>query len=201
MLSLSHNATSPYVRRISIMIKLLDLGDQVMNVECIPYTDKAFRKRNPGGLVPSLQLQDDRIINDSVAIGFYLDQEYGDGRFMSAFRDGDYNRLSLYGEIEALQHALVKLRQDAMRGEGRPVDWYITRYTETVTSVIKAMDQRIADLAELDFVSISLLCALGMTDFRNPELQWRNLSPRLAEWDAEHNENSLIGDTHPSHQA
>jgi hypothetical protein len=59
------------------------------------------------------------------------------------------------------------------------------------------MDRRIAELAELDFVSISLICALGMIDFRNPDLDWRADCSNLAEWDAEHNDNSLIGDSHP----
>ena len=179
---LSYNVSSPYIRRVSIMAAWLGISDKIENVTCIPYTDQAFREKNPGGLVPSIELEDGSHIHDSLTIGYYFDQQYGDGSLMKAFTTGDIPRLILYSEIEALQQALVKLRQDVMRGADRPVDWYIERYRDTCLLVSASLNQKISALESRDFVTASAIAALGMMEFRSPEIAWRKAAPELSAW-------------------
>ena len=179
---LSYNVSSPYVRRISLMAAWLGISDKIEHITCIPYTDTTFRDKNPGGLVPSLELADGNHLHDSLTIGYYFDQQYGDGSLMRAFTRGDIPRLVLYSEIEALQQGLVKIRQDTMRGENRPVDWYIERYHDTCIRVCESLDQKIDSLEVRDFVTASAIAALGMMEFRFPDIAWRTTAPKLSAW-------------------
>ena len=179
---LSYNVSSPYVRRISLLAAWLGIADTIEHVLCIPYTDAPFRDKNPGGLVPSLELDDGSHLHDSLTIGYYLDQQYGNGSLMQAFTSGDIPRLVLYAEAEALQQGLVKLRQDTMRGADRPVDWYIERYRETSVRVCESLNRRVSELEVRDFVTASVIAALGMMEFRFPAIPWRAAAPELAAW-------------------
>lgn len=194
---LSYNVSSPYVRRISLIAAWLGIADTIENVTCIPYTDTAFRSKNAGGLVPSLELPDGSHIHDSVTIGYYLDQQYGDGSLMRAFATGDIPRLVLYSEIEAMQQGLVKLRQDTMRGENRPKDWYIERYQETSLRVCQSLNGQIAALEIRDFVTASAIAALGMMEFRCPDIAWRKAAPELAVWFDQQEADPIVHASYP----
>ncbi len=194
---LSYNVSSPYVRRVSLLAAWLGISDKITHITCIPYTDTAFRDKNPGGLVPSLELADGSHIHDSMTIGYYLDQHYGDGSLMRAFTSGDIPRLVLYSEIEAMQQGLVKLRQDVMRGEKRPVDWYIERYRDTSLRVCESLNGQIAALEVRDFVTASAIAALGMMEFRCPDIVWRESAPELALWLDQQESDAAIHASYP----
>lgn len=194
---LSYNVSSPYVRRITLLIAWMGLGEKIRNVESIPYTDASLRDRNPGGMVPSLELEDGTHIYDSLTIGYFLDQQFGTGSVMQAFTSGDLPRLTAYAEIESLQVALVKLRQDQMRGENRPHDWYIDRFRDTAVATTRSLSGKVALFDQRDFISASLIAALGMMEFRFADIPWRETAPELAKWYDAHEAEPLVHASFP----
>ena len=70
---------SPFVRRVAVSMKLLDLPFEHKNWS-VGKDQAQIRKLNPLGRVPALVLSDGEVLTESAAILDYLDDRVGQGR-------------------------------------------------------------------------------------------------------------------------
>lgn len=184
-MKLYHSGTSPYVRKVMVV---LHLGGMADGVELIPGSgtplapNEGTMSANPLGKVPCLVTDGGEAIFDSRVITRYLDDLCGTGLYPTG--------PSLWGVLtrEAaadgiLDAGILAVYEKRLRPEAiRFPDW-VAAQTGKIRRTIAALE----DVAEaLDGTvtadHIAIACALGYVDFRFADLCWRDDAPRLAAW-------------------
>ena len=109
------SATSPYARKVRIALIELGLSDRVTILATTPIEDPAYRRINPLGKIPALQLDDGSVIYDSLVIVDWLDQAAGGGRLIplaADARNAELRRHALAnGVIDAAFNIAMELRR------------------------------------------------------------------------------------------
>ncbi|MFC3674250.1 glutathione S-transferase family protein [Ferrovibrio xuzhouensis] len=187
-------ATSPFARKARVCILELGLADRVEQIPTDPWTDPALRIANPLGKVPALELPDGVTLYDSPVVCEFLDAEAGGSLFppRGPKRWRSLRRQALGdGLAEAVVRRFVELRRPPEQ-RGAAV---IARQTEAIAYTLAALEAEAQSLSEPPTIGeISIGCALGYLDFRNPDEGWRAGHPDLARWFA-------VFDARPAMQA
>jgi glutathione S-transferase len=189
---LYHSPTSPYVRKVMILIHEAGLLDRVELVRAAgtPLDPGTLPvDHNPLGKVPVLETADGAIF-DSRVICRYLDDLAGTGAYP---KDADiWRTLTLEALADGiLDAALLMVYETRLRPEKlRFAPWVEAQ----ATKIIRVLDALEADwLGHLttprkgcpDMGTIAVGAALGYVDFRLAHLEWRAGRPGLAAWAAE----------------
>jgi glutathione S-transferase len=179
-------AASPYVRKVSITAIECGLADRITRVTTAvaPHTPNLdLEPRNPLVKVPALELDDGRVLYDSLVICEYLNA-LGKGSLFPAEGDARWDALRRHALADGiLDAALLARYENVLRPEAlRWPEWYEGQ----MRKVANALDAAERDAATLpgtfDIGQVTLACALGYLDFRYPTLPWRDGRPALAAW-------------------
>jgi glutathione S-transferase len=177
------NAASPFARKAQIIAH--ELGLKLDVIKTVPAGNEEYRRINPLGKIPALELDDGSILIDSPVICEYLNQ-YGSGKFfpgMSVWRSesGRWKALGLQALADGIMEAAVACRYELIQPEERRNADFIARYLATVNAGVDALE-RVKFAAMPTIGEIAAGCALGYLDFRYAEIDWRRTRPRLAAW-------------------
>jgi len=182
-MKLFHAPTSPYARKVRMVIIEKGLQDRVEAIEAIPYDNPpALVASNPLGKVPALLTDDGKAVFDSPVICHYLDSAAPPA---SLLPDGAARWDYLVRE--ALCDGIIDAGL-AMVMEGRRPEQYRSpdlpkRWRAAILRSVAAVEADIAGYeGALSLAQIGLGAALGYLDFRLPELGWREGHPRAAAW-------------------
>lgn len=189
MLRLYHSPTSPYVRKV--MVLLHETG-QLGDVELVPATgtpvDSASMPlaQNPLGKIPALERPEGPAIYDSRVICRYLDDRAGGGLYPPKPRLWDTLTLEATGD-GILDAAILMVYEARVRPDTLRFEAWVEGQWAKIARALDALEERwIAHLAgPLDAGQIAVACALGYIDFRHGDRAWRAAQPRLAAWYAE----------------
>src|SRR3569623_758060 len=135
-MKLYSNAASPFARKCKVIAQ--ELGLKLEEVRTLPMQDPEFRRVNPLGKIPALQLDDGSILIDSPVICEYLNH-VGGGKFfpgMSIWRNttGRWKALGLQALGDGLADAAVAW---VIAGRQTPVpDDFRTRQMEAITATL-----------------------------------------------------------------
>lgn len=185
-MKLTHSPTSPYVRKV--MILLMETG-QIDDVELVNGQGSPLDPNptsvamNPLGKIPSLERPDGPTLFDSRVICRFLDARAG-GKL---YPEG--NRLWEVLTLEALADgildaALAMTYEAKQRPEDKQMpDWADAQWTK-IARACEAINARwMSHLAgPLDMGQIAVACALGYVDFRHDARGWRKGNDALAAW-------------------
>jgi len=180
-LKLYGNAASPFARKCRVIAH--ELGIKLEEVRTLPMQEPAFRRVNPLGKIPALQLDDGSILIDSPVICEYLNQ-MGGGKFfpgMSIWRNttGRWKALGLQALGDGLADAAVAW---VIAGRQTPVpDDYRARQMEAITATLDVLE-RSKFAADPTIGEIAVACSLGYLEFRMPDLDWKAARPKLSGW-------------------
>lgn len=186
-MKLYYTPNSPYARKARIIVHELNLGPRVESIAIQLPADAAFRAVNPLGKIPALVLDDGSVLYDSPVICEYVDA-MGQGKFFpraTLFREaeGRWRALTLQALGDGLGDAVVRRNQEMRLAADRRSDDVIGRQTNAIEAAFAAVDRASAKFpAEPTIGEISVCCAIGYLDLRNPTDGWRDRYRQLARW-------------------
>ena len=187
MLILRSSPTSPYVRKVRVLLLETGLEDQIEQVitAVTPINpNRDLNVDNPIGKVPSLLLDDGTSLYDSPVICEYLDclhdgalmfPETGPDRWLALRRQalGD-------GLLDA---AILGRYEISLRPEEKFWSEWMDAQMGKINRSLDAMEGETDALGGIvDIGTISFACALGYLDFRYDEMKWRTGRTALAAW-------------------
>lgn len=185
---LYHNRTSPFVRKV--MIVLLETG-QADAVTLIPSTGTPIDPaslpvtQNPLGKVPALERDDGPTLYDSRVVCRYLDDR-GDGGLYPqppALWDSLTLEATADGMMEA---AILMVYESRIRPEDKRLpDWVEAQWAKVDRSLDVLNARWLSHLqGRLDIGQIAVACALSYLDLRHEGRGWRSGRDGLADWHA-----------------
>ncbi|PZQ95518.1 MAG: glutathione S-transferase [Cereibacter sphaeroides] len=182
---LYHAPTSPYVRKV--MVLLHETG-QLDDVELIHATGNPVDvgsmplALNPLGKIPALERDEGPALYDSRVICRFLDDRAG-GKLYPQSRLWDV--LTLEATADGMMDAAILMVYEIRTRpeERRHSDWVEGQWGKIDRS-LEAIEQRwMSNLnGPLDMAQVAVACALGYLDFRHGDRPWRNGRPALAAW-------------------
>ncbi|MDD9922778.1 MAG: glutathione S-transferase [Boseongicola sp.] len=199
-LKLLHSGSSPYVRKVMVLLHETGLVDQV---ELIPGSgtplapNEATVGANPIGKVPVLLRDDGPSIYDSRVICRYLDDHAG-GKFYPASRLWEVLTLEATAE-GILDAALLMVYENRLRSEEtRSTEWVEAQWAKITRSLDAIEDRWISHMhGPLTMGQIAVACALGYLDLRHDARQWREGRLALAAWFAKFEDRASMQATLP----
>lgn len=176
--------TSPYVRKVRVVVRELGLGDSIEEVVFPPgQVPPEVAKDNPLGKVPTLVLDDGRAIYDSPVICEYLDATFGSHRLLPAAGDARYQALVLEALADGIMDAVVITLLESRRPSHAQLADVSEKHTAKVHEAVAAIaGQAGAFAASPSLGELAVAVALGYIDFRLSAFAWREQYPALAAW-------------------
>ncbi|HEY4135138.1 MAG TPA: glutathione S-transferase [Alphaproteobacteria bacterium] len=190
---LYYNATSPYARKVRVVLHEKGLFDQVEQRLADPWTDAPeLHAAAPVGKVPALVTDDGLTLSESTTIAEYLDSLPTGRSLIGDDRWPVMARASLgQGLIDASFAILIEGR----RPEERRWPEAVARHRRAIERIIGTAE---AEVGRFDFGDIALACGLAYMDFRVPDMPWRKARPDLAAWLDEANKRPSMQATKPA---
>ena len=198
-MKLYHNAASPFVRKVRVVLAETGQTAELVDVFITPTApgDKV-PAANPLGKIPALERESGPTLYDSRVICQYLDDLAGGGLYPSAPRL--WETLTLEATADGIMDAAVLM---VYEGRVRPEEirypaWLDAQWAK-ISRALDAVEARwMSHLAgPLDVAQIAMGCALDYLDFRHADRDWRGTHPALAAWHAAFAERQSMQDTRP----
>ncbi len=187
-MKLYHSPTSPYVRKVMVLLHETGLLPQVTLIPAsgTPVDPGSMPvEENPLGKVPALLRPDGNALYDSRVICQYLNAQAEADLYPPAPRLWD--TLTVEATADGiLDAALLMVYEQRIRPEDRRHDPWVEGQWLKIARALDAVESRWMDhlAGPLDMAQIALACALGYVDFRLDARRWRNGHPHLAAWAA-----------------
>lgn len=200
-MQLFHAPTSPYVRKVMVV---LHETEQLDDVEIVPAygsptdPDTMPLAKNPLGKLPALARADGPAIYDSRVICRYLNDRAGGRLYPDAPRL--WETLTLEATADGmLDAALLMVYEKRLRPEGMQYsDWIEGQWLKVERAVAALNAMWISHLrGRLDIGQIAVACALGYVDFRHADRDWRKGNEALADWYTQFSERPSMQATVP----
>lgn len=205
MLTLYTSATTPFGRKVSVVLAELGLASQVERKIINPWEDPAIYGVNPLGKIPVLVLEDGETLIESAEICDALCEMAGERGERMLPRSGAARRRQLY--LQAVADGAIAAGVLAMRENLRPDGERSPAWRERqLRAMTNAGDLLEAETAEGDFAvpgsdpslgECAAACLLGYFDLRFAEVGWRGRWHRLAAWHASFAERPGYASTAP----
>ncbi len=183
---LYHSPTTPFGRKIMVLILETGLSVEVISVTGTPIAPGTLPvEHNPLGKIPALECDDGQVIYDSRVISRYLDDLTGAGLYPA--KPALWQLLTLEAMVDGMLDAAVLMAYEVrIRPEDKRFDpWVEGQWAKIARSLDAIEAGRMAQLqTPLNMAQIGLGCALAYLDFRHGVRDWRKGRPRLATWEA-----------------
>lgn len=197
---LFYSKTSPYARKVRLVIAEKDLHERVELRVCDPFVGAAaLTDANPLGRVPTLITDDGQAIYDSPVICGYLDSlnddpvllpRSGMERWLTRRREAMAD-----GIIDAAYAIVMERRRPA---EQQSAQWLAHWAAEIERGVQVANDEVALPGSSPDLGQLALAAALGYLDFRLSGAAWREGRRPLADWYEAFARRSSMCETEPA---
>jgi glutathione S-transferase len=181
-MKLFYAAGSPYARIARVAVRELKLEPRVEEVEVtLRDPTSSLLPYNPGGKVPTLQLDDGTILNESLLVLAFLDTQHGGRKLLPMDGSDGWKTLAGLGQAMAFLDAISVWNRELRFGLGAPGVLALER--ERADRAGDALQAAVAGGAysgPLDAAQIVLAAALENTSRRHKVWDWRPTRPRLA---------------------
>lgn len=193
--------TSPYVRKIRVLLRELDLLDRVK--ECLTSTSPVESSAealsgNPLGKIPSLIRDEGPSIYDSRVISRYLNDLAGADLYPEYAL---YEVLTLEATADGIMDATVGMAYEMrLRPESeQSPDWLNLQWNKAAAAISAINSRWMSHLnGPLNAAQIATSCALSYVDLRHDARDWRNGNEALAAWQAAFSARPSMAATAPS---
>ena len=179
------NLTSPYARRVRVLLRELGLEHDVQEEVVDPFASpRNLLDRNPLSKIPVLVTGAGLTLPDSgLIMAFLLDGAEDSDQGWPASR-GDWSAASEVTLAEGVIDAAVAIVMENRRPESIRFPEQIDRQVATIRRVLPRFEHRIGAQGGTASIAadITLGVALAYLDFRTPWLNWRDDHPCLDRW-------------------
>lgn len=177
---------SPFVRKVMVAAHELGLAERLRTVRTVVRMGKpndALLPENPLSKIPTLVLDDGRVLFDSLTIIEYLDALAGGGRLVPA-GEARWEALTRHALGNGLLDLLILWRNERDKPAERRTGEWLDSFAAKTGATLDHLERDAPRLAEGPFGigQIAIGCALSYLDFRFPDLPWREGRPALAGW-------------------
>ena len=184
-MKLIYSGTSPFVRKVSVMLLETGLEGRVKK-ETV-----AITPLNPGDVVPSANplgkvpclITDNGPLFDSRVITRYLDTLHTGAKL---YPEGDalWPVLTLEAVADGmLDAAVLMIYERLLRSDAQKSPEWVEAQWLKISRSLAHLDENVAALAPLNMASIAVGAALGYLDFRHDDRGWQAIAPKLATWE------------------
>jgi glutathione S-transferase len=182
-MKLFSSPTSPYARKVRVLIIELGLGDDIEVLSTLPMEDpQDLHAANPVGKVPTLMLSDDRALYDSPVICEYLDARKG-FRFLPESGDRRWDCLRRQALGDGVLDAAFSRTAENNKGENERSQMWFERWSNAINRSLEVMSRDLEISGErFDLGDVTFGCALGYLDLRHGDMNWREGRTSLAQW-------------------
>jgi glutathione S-transferase len=182
-MKLFFNQTSPYARKVRVVVAEKGLGDAIEMIDVDPWAGSPeLLAVAPLSKVPALVTAAGMTITESDTIVRYLDEIRSQPRMFpedQAARADAYARMALaQGMTDAAFDSVLERR----RAAGQQSEVWVSRQHAALERglAVAACGER--PNGRFDLGDVSLACLLAYLDFRLPRITWRDTWPSLAAW-------------------
>ncbi|MDH2924533.1 glutathione S-transferase [Nicoletella semolina] len=204
-MKLWYSTTSPFARKVSVVIKHHQLEQQIEMCSISSSFDpnSPHNQDNPLGRIPVLQRNCGRWLFGSLLIAEYLDQKGAKAPLTPKEGKARWNTLALHNLVDGiLENTLPMIAEKMLRPEE---EWWINRHKQLMDRNIKSFTQLECSLEEFGFeLNIGTLTAVCMIDwwqFRMEKLGYdlAKNHPKLTAWASEMNAmHTVLAETKPA---
>jgi glutathione S-transferase len=181
------NATSPYARLVRIVLLEKDLAGAVTLKWCDPWADDAeLLKANPAGRIPALVTQEGTTLSESMLIAVYLDSVSPNPPMLPAASLGDVLHLAGLGQnlMDAAFTTVI-----ARKHYGNEIDESELgqRRSRAIQRLLKQLNSELGEKQQASIINLgetAIAVALDYLAFRLPEVNWKEVYPRIQAWHA-----------------
>lgn len=200
-MKLYHSPTSPYVRKVVVLLKETGQFDDVELVKAVtaPLSQaEVLQGKVPLGKIPALERADGPTLFDSRVICAFFDARANAGLYGTGSRVWDMKTLEALAD-GLLDAALSLTYEGRLRPQDKQWDEWADAQWGKVSRAISALNaQWMGHLAgPLNIGQIAVGCALGYVDFRHGPRDWRHGNEALATWYAAMSERDSMQSTAP----
>lgn len=193
--------TSPYVRKVRVMIREANLLDAVEEVEVATTAfapDSTAISANPLGKIPTLLRSDGPAIYDSRVITRFLDDYAGSNLYPTPRL---WEILTLEATADGIKDSTVSMAYEVrLRPEAdQSADWIEAQWIKAARAIDVISDRWMSHLqGPLNMAQIATACALSYVDLRHDARNWRDGHTELADWHGAFVERKSMIDTDPA---
>lgn len=185
-MKLSYSPTSPYVRKVMVVLHETSQLDDVAleNRATTPLSpDQTLLPSNPLGKVPALERAEGPALYDSRVICAYLNDRAEGALYGSGARHWDILTLEATAD-GILDAALLMTYEGRMRPEEKQMPEWVDGQWDKIARSCAALNTRWMSHLQgpLDMGQIAVACALAYVDFRHEARGWRKGNDALAAW-------------------
>ena len=181
-MKLFYASGSPYARIVRVVIRELGLGASIEEVEVtLRDPNSSLLPFNPGGKVPTRQLDDGTILNESLLVLTYLDTQHSGRKLLPMDGSDGWRVLSELGRAYAFLDAVTVWNRELRFGQSAP--GVIALERQRADRAADALDAAIAGggySGPLDAGQIVLGAALENFARRHKAWDWRPGRPGLS---------------------
>ena len=180
---------SPFVRKVMVAAHELGLVDRIHTVRTVVRMgtlNADLAPENPLSKIPTLVLDDGRVLFDSLTIMEYLDHLAGGGHIVPG-GEARWASMTRHALGNGLLDLLILWRNERDKpAPARTQEWLdsFAAKTEATLNHLER-DAPVLAVAPLCIGGIAIGCALSYLDFRFPDLPWRESRPAITAWHAD----------------
>ena len=185
---LRHSQTSPYVRKVMVLIHEVGLVEPVRTEMVDGWAEPVvLTTENPLSMVPTLVLADGSALFDSPVICEYLDAQHDGPRMIPPSGEPRWRVLREQALADGMLDAAILLFvEENKRPRAMRWDWWIQLKRHAIERSLDALEQTADGLVgRVDLGTIAIAVALSYLDLRGAVGDWRKGRGGLAEWHAD----------------
>lgn len=199
-MQLFYSNTSPYARKVIMLIQATGLEDQVELIRTNPFDD-LHRAINPLGKVPALVDDDGVVLFDSPLICEYLNEKavkMGRPDLLRRNEEGYFDVQRVHAQADGILDAAVATVFEQRREPSQQSPFWIERWQLTIQAAIETLSlPSLGKAHKIHLGTIATAAALGYLDFRLSEYPWRTWNSGLNRWFSEISETPWFMNTIP----
>jgi len=191
MMTLHHSPTSPYVRKVMVLLHETGMLDSVTLSESTgtPVDPQTMPiAANPLGKIPALERADGCTLYDSRVICQYLASLSAKGRAFYPAGPALWEVMTLEATADGILDAAILMRYEVvLRTEAqRSAAWLEGQWAKIARSLDALESRWMAHLeGPVTMGPVAVGCALAYLDLRHAARDWRAGRPALARWEAD----------------
>jgi glutathione S-transferase len=201
-MQLLYSPTSPYARKLRVLIVELDLANRIELVAVVAMDDPpALRAANPLTKVPVLVtgLGPNDSIFDSPVIAAYLLSLAPRQTLLPVAGTPHWQARTIEALTDGILDAAIGLRFEAAAGGADRSPFWADRMHRAIDNAVAALPARIAATGDgFDYATACAVIALDYLDFRFPDIDWRGAAPALAVLHARWTDRPSLATTRPA---
>ncbi|MEN8131463.1 MAG: glutathione S-transferase N-terminal domain-containing protein [Pseudomonadota bacterium] len=183
-MKLYYSNTSPYSRKVRLVIFEKCLDAQVEEVVVNPFEDNPeLNAANPLGKIPVLLFDDDETLFDSPVICRYLDGLSNQHPLIPQEDKQQWLTMRWEALADGMTDAVYNLVMERRRPASEQSPTWIGRWAAEIQRVLQHMDQRVSELdGDISLAQLAVAASIGYLDLRIPELLYETQCPQVAEY-------------------